>query len=498
MEFNIIKKKNLLELCVATENEISFLNKHFNKQVDNWHFIKRFQKGNWNGVVEFFKWNKYIPLGLYGEVLDIAKKFNMQCCINGIENLKDNINWNKFNNWQKEFFLSNKYQLRDYQIKTAFNILQNKKCLAELATSAGKTLICFTTIAYQLKHNKKTKCLIIVPTVDLVTQTIEDFEDYDCNNKCNLRLQPIFSGSKRVKEANVVVGTYQSLVNKKRNYFKDFTTVIVDEVHKAKALSIRKILQSTLHCKYRYGVTGTIQRSGSIDRYNIMAYTGPIVSEVKAKYLMDRGFITKAHVKILKIQYNNNKLKKHLCNIALSGGGKQVLELERQYIHNHKKRLNFVCTVAERMKGNTLVLFHRKLYGQKIKKHLESKNIVYYIDGDTESKSRRYYVKQAEQNENIIIVASFGTFATGINLKNLVNIICAESFKDDKIIRQALGRGLRLHKNKNKMYFIDLWDDLTFKNNNRLWLNYLYKHGQMRLQTYISEQFNYTIKNVNL
>ena len=206
--------------------------------------------------------------------------------MNGIKRLIDpNINAETFEEWALEFFKDSKFVPRDYQIETAFNILKFRRCLAELATSAGKTLISFLTVAYMLEKEKAEKILFIVPNVSLVVQAHEDFHEYNNKNRIKLKIQQIYAGQKIKSDRNVVIGTYQSLVKKPKRDFQQFDAVIVDETHKAKSNSIKTILQKCTSAQYKYGLSGTIPKDGTLDKLTLMSQTGPVISEVKAAFL---------------------------------------------------------------------------------------------------------------------------------------------------------------------------------------------------------------------
>ena len=180
--------------------------------------------------------------------------------------------------------------------------LKFKRCLSELATSAGKTLISFLTVAYLLEKEKAKKILFIVPNVSLVVQASEDFLDYNYRNAIDIKVQQIYSGQKIRQGRNVVIGTYQSLVKKEKAYFEQFDAVIIDETHKAKSHSIKTILQKCVNASYRYGLSGTIPKEGSLDRLTLMAYTGPVITEISANFLQNEGYIANCKVKIIKMR----------------------------------------------------------------------------------------------------------------------------------------------------------------------------------------------------
>jgi RNase P/RNase MRP subunit p29 len=227
----LTEDNQFLRIDDATELELEQIKISLTKRIDSWRFHPLVKRGIWDGYVSYIKDDKWIPAGLWQYVMSICKEYRFELKIEGIKRLIDpNINPEVFEKWSLEFFKdSEKFTPRDYQIEAAFNILKFRKCLAELATSAGKTLISFLTVAYILEHNKATKILFIVPNVSLVVQAHEDFHDYNYKNKIDLRIQQIFAGQDIKPNKNIIIGTYQSLIKKDAAYFSEFDAVIVDE-----------------------------------------------------------------------------------------------------------------------------------------------------------------------------------------------------------------------------------------------------------------------------
>ena len=303
MELSLTENKQLLRIDIATELELEQLNISLNRRIESWRFNPLVKKGLWDGYISYIKDDKWIPSGLWREVMGICKEYKFEFKLNGISKIFDtNINYVGIASLAIAFFEKSAFAPRDYQIEAAFNILKFKRCLSELATSAGKTLISFLTLI-SLEQQKAKKILFIVPNVSLVLQASEDFLDYNYRNAVDIKVQQIYSGQKIRPGRNVVIGTYQSLVKKNKEYFSDFDAVIVDETHKAKSASIKTILQKCVNAGYKYGLSGTIPKEGSLDRLTLMAYTGPLITEVSANYLQNEGHIAGCKVKIIKMDY---------------------------------------------------------------------------------------------------------------------------------------------------------------------------------------------------
>ena len=496
MVLTLTDDNQFLRIDDATELELEQITISLTKRIDSWRFNPLVKRGVWDGYVSYIKDDKWIPAGLWRYVIQICKDYKIEVQINGIKRLIDpDINAEAFEEWALKFFDGAEITPRDYQIETAYNILKFRKCLAELATSAGKTLISFLTVAYMLEKKKAEKILFIVPNVSLVLQAHEDFHDYNYMNKVDLKIQQIFAGKKIKSNKNVIIGTYQSLVKKDKEYFEQFDAVIVDETHKAKSASIKTILQKCTNAQYKYGLSGTIPKDGTLDKLTLMSQTGPVISEVKASFLQEQGHIAKCLVKVIEMNYATDKQRQAFQELAQNKyDSKDVFSLEQNFVINNEGRLNFITSVISRIPRNSLVLFHRIEHGKKIYEKLrqESNKRVFYVDGGTDKDIREEYKKKMEAGEEVVIVASFGTFSTGISIKKIHNIFFTESFKSEVIIRQSIGRGLRQHSSKDKVLIVDFVDNIRTSE----WDNYLYKHGKARQAIYRQEKFDYNIKIV--
>lgn len=496
MELSLTENKQFLRIDSASELEIEQLNITLTKRIDSWRFNPLVKKGVWDGYVSYIKDNKWIPSGLWKDVMDLCKDYKFDLKLNGITEIFDkNIKADDFQDWALEFFEDSEITPRDYQIEAAYNILKFRRCLAELATSAGKTLISFLTVAYMLEKKKAKKILFIVPNVSLVVQASEDFLDYNYENRVSIKVQQIYSGQKIREGRNVVIGTYQSLVKKKKEYFEQFDAVIIDETHKAKSTSIKTILQKCTNAEYRYGLSGTIPKKGKLDRLTLMAYTGPVITEVSANYLQKEGHIAGCKVKIIQMDYAPDSTKQAFAEMAANKyESKDVFKFEQNYVINSPGRLHFINSIVSKIKGNSLVLFHRIEHGKKLYEQLreDSDKIVYYVDGGTDKDIREEYKKKMEAGEEVVIVASYGTFSTGISIKKIHNIFFTESFKSEVIIRQSIGRGLRQHESKDSVTIVDFVDDLSSEE----WTNYLMRHAKERRRIYKEQKFEYVIKKI--
>lgn len=498
MELSLSPDRKFLTIDSCTELEYGQLTASLTKKIDGWRFHPLVKRGIWNGEISFIKRNK-VPSGLWKEVVDISKEYDLKLSLNGVTQLFDHeITTTGFNEWAIAYFGNSDIKPRDYQIDAAFKILKYKRCLAELATSAGKTLISFMVIRYLMDVLGKKRILMIVPNVSLVVQATGDFEQYNAK-KPGLIIQQIYAGVKLAKSSNLVVGTYQSLVKYPADYFKEFDVVLVDEAHQSKAASIQKIMDKCWHCDYRFGLSGTIPKRGTVDRLSLMSAMGPLVTQVKANFLQEEGHIANCKVIQFQMDYATDAQKESFAFLAQRPQDrKQLFFLEQNFINENERRLDFVTKVIDRCQSNSLVLFHKIAYGEKLYNRLReiSSNRVYYVDGSVQSDLREDFKARMEKGDDVIIVASYGTFSTGISIKNIHNVHFTESFKSEVIIRQSIGRGLRKHENKDVVKIYDFIDDFRWGKGSDEWLNYIYRHGMARRKIYTEEKFPFDVQSI--
>lgn len=484
----------------------------FTREVANWHFLKKNKKyRGWDGKTCFLQKRKYLPIGLWHELLDLNKRFNLGITVHGLDRVIDlNFKIDDFKQWVYEFFPGgliggdpNK-KIRDYQIEAAFKIVKFRLSSQELATNAGKTLITFMAVAYMFQKGLANKFLMIVPTTNLVLQGTEDFQEYGAY-RLNMRFQQVHADSKTIRDdANVVMGTYQSLVKKDGEFLSKFDIVFVDEAHSTPAVSIKQIIAQCVGSKYRFGLSGTLTAAGtqSADFFTTQMCLGPMIGKVTPDFLIQNNYATPVKVKVVRMRYLPDDTMAALNKLRLSKtemSGSDIYNVEKKLVVQSRLRLNFVVDTILRAKNNSLVLFQsvEEGYGKAIYdqiRELSGQHEVFYVDGVTKNDTRDMFKQRMKEGTNRILVASFGTFSTGISINNIHNIFLVESYKSENIIKQSIGRGMRKHESKDKVNIIDFVDDFTWKGRK----NYLMDHSVERIKIYEKEKFPYQVFDVDL
>jgi superfamily II DNA or RNA helicase len=279
----------MLTLTESEKVERGQLSKSLTKKLEYYNFLPQQVKKRWNGIISYFHQDKYVPSGLWMELSDIAKKYNFPIEIEGLRNLFYDIDGQEFKEYVNKKFEGSSMPPRDYQIESAYKILKHRLCISELATSAGKSLIVFIVFSYLLDNKINKRCLMIVPTINLVIQAFEDFHEYNNGlkeeNKTKLEIKQIHGGESKdfTMAQNIFVGTFQSLILFPDTFLTAFDVVCVDETHRAKAKTIQDIIGKCINANRKFGLTGTVPKKGTLDWLTLQAYLGPLVTEIKAK-----------------------------------------------------------------------------------------------------------------------------------------------------------------------------------------------------------------------
>jgi superfamily II DNA or RNA helicase len=434
------------------------------------------------------------------EVVKIGEHFNFPVEITGLERIVDySFDKEHFKQFCEDFFVDSTFKPRDYQIESAAEILKYRLCSSEIATSAGKTFIVFIIYAYLKSMGKLNKIAIIVPNTTLVMQLKDDWEEYN-DGKLKMKVRQVYGGSKdRESDADVIVGTFQSLCKKTLDYYKGVDVVFCDEAHQSSTASVKNVVSKCKDSIYRFGLSGTIKEDDSADFATVTSLLGPLVKTISPKFLFKEGYATPAKFKIIVLKYNDDiceKLSKIKRSKQLEGS--QLLAFEKEIVIKNPARFKFITDLVNKSTKNSMVLFSnvKDQYGKKIYEHLKehSNKQCFYVDGSVNQDNRNYFKKEMEVGTNKTLIASFNTFSTGISIKNVHNIIFIESYKSEIIIKQSIGRGMRQLEGKEDFTIIDIVDDISWQGRD----NYLYKHGKARLEMYKEYTNDIKIHRINL
>ena len=377
---------------------------------------------------------------------------------------------------------------RTYQKTAVLTALQRARAILLSPTGSGKSFIAYLLIKYYMSMiDEKQKVLIIVPTTSLVEQMVSDFEDYGMITENSVH--KIYSGKDKNTDKRVIVSTWQSIYKFPPAWFKKFGMIIGDECHGFKSKSLSSIMNKSTEAKYRYGLTGTLDGTQT-HKLVLEGLFGPVYQVTKTVDLQEDGTLAPLEINVLSLNYPQEVRKDF---------GKRTYQDEIDFIVGHEGRNRFIRNLAIGTSGNTLVLFqrvaaHGKPLFDLISSKAEQGRKVFFVSGDTATTDREAIRKIVEKQSNAIIVASLGTFSTGINIRNLHNIVFASPSKSQIKVLQSIGRGLRQSDDGRTTKLYDLADDLHWKNRK----NYTLMHSVERVKIYDKEQFKYQIIKVDI
>jgi superfamily II DNA or RNA helicase len=481
----VISKKNEVYLQIEAEPHIYYeLKDTFQFEVPNAKFSPAYRNKWWDGFIYLFNVDtKEIYVGLLDRVIQFCKDHNYtyEFKDNKFYGLPFEVNENISKEGVKDYMTAiSRHSPRDYQIEGVYDALRHNRKLLISPTASGKSLMIYSLVRYYVE--KQQNILVVVPTTSLVEQMYKDFADYGWNvgSYCH----KIYAGKERETDSQVIITTWQSIYKLPKQYFSRFNVVVGDEAHQFKSKSLISIMTKLCDAKYRFGFTGTLDGSQT-HKWVLEGLFGPSYKIIKTDELMQKGHLAKLDIKVLLLKHPPNRF--------------EIFEDEVQYIINHQKRNNFIKNLALDLKGNTLVLFARvEGHGQPLYELINNSKIddrhVFFVHGGVDTEERELVREITERENNAIIVASYGTFSTGVNIRNLHNVIFASPSKSRIRNLQSIGRVLRKGENKVKATLYDIADDISYKSRKNYTLNHLIE----RIKIYNEENFNYDIVNIPL
>ena len=376
------------------------------------------------------------------------------------------------------------FKPRDYQYDAIVHGIENKRAILLSPTGSGKSFIIYLLARWYLaNHNQK--LLLIVPTTSLVEQMYKDFSDYGYDVETNCHR--IYSGKDKETECPVVISTWQSIYKLGPPWFQQFGCVVGDEVHGFKSKSLSSIMNKAIKAEYRFGTTGTLDGT-QVHKLVLEGLFGPVHRVTTTHELQKQDTLAKLDIDIVLLKY----AREH-CQLT----DKRTYQDEIDFIVQYEKRNKFIANLAVNQTGNTLVLFnlvdkHGKVLRNLIEERLKDGQRFFFVSGETKTSDREAIRNIVDRQKNSIILASLGTFSTGINIRNIHNIIFASPSKSQIRVLQSIGRGLRKSEDGTDTKLYDIADDLHYKSKK----NFTLLHSGERIKIYTREKFPYRITQV--
>ena len=481
----VISKANEVFLKIDTEPHIEYeLRDHFTFEVEGAKFMPQYRNKHWNGEIHLYDLrSKKIYVGLLDKIVsfcerhDYTYKFEDNQYYGAPFEVNEGISYGGVKDYMSSIC---SHQPRKYQVQGVYDALRHNRKLLISPTASGKSLMIYSLVRYYVEKGQK--ILLVVPTTSLVEQMYKDFFDYgwDVESYCHR----IYAGKEKSNELPVTITTWQSVYKLERSFFEDYNVVIGDEAHLFKSKSLVNIMTKLHHAKYRFGFTGTLDGTQT-HKWVLEGLFGPSYKVTKTDQLMREGHLSQLDIQCIVLKHNPQKF--------------ETYQDEIEYIISHPQRNNFIKNLTLDLKGNTLVLFSRvEAHGQVlydlINNNKNDDRKLFFIHGGVDADEREKVREITEKEKDAIIVASYGTFSTGINIKNLHNVIFASPSKSRIRNLQSIRRVLRKGKNKVKAILYDISDDCSTRSKKNYTLNHLIE----RIKIYNEENFNYDIITVQL
>lgn len=484
MDLIQIEKVNEVHCKIRCEPSLAKeLDSYFTFKVPGYQFMPEYRSGFWNGEIHLFNTSTRL---LYTGLMEYVEKFAQEREYE-VQYLYDNSNFEMSLHEAKEFIdtLGLKIEPRDYQVEAFTHAVRNHRSLLLSPTASGKSLIIYLLIRWY--RFTRSKILLIVPTTSLVHQMFTDFESYGFDSKkyCHI----IHSGKDKDTDKPIVITTWQSVYKMPDKWFSRYNVVVGDEAHLFKAKSLTNILSKMQQCRYRFGFTGTLDGTQT-HKLVLEGLFGPVKRVTTTKELIDQKHLSQFKIKCLVLRYPEDE-----CKLI----AKKKYKEEIDFLVASDKRNKFIKNLSLSLKGNTLLLFqyiekHGNILYKIIQDEISTGRKVYFVHGGVEAEDRENIRMLVEMENDSIIIASYGTFSTGVNIKNLHNIIFASPSKSRIRNLQSIGRGLRLGENKNGCVLFDIADDMSHSSRK----NYSLQHFIERVKIYNDERFEYKMYPVKL
>lgn len=465
------------------------LNEFFSFYVPGYKFMPAFRNKLWDGKIRLFsRATNELPAGLYYhlESFCVQRGYKLETARSdyGTPDEKIRIRPDDLQSFLDSLDLP--FPLRKYQFECVGEAITRKRAILLSPTGSGKSFIIYALLRWYLETYDQ-KILIIVPTTSLVEQMYSDFAEYGFDVERNVH--KIYSGRDKDTDKRVVVSTWQSVYRLQKQWFHQFGCVFGDECHGFKSKSLMTIMNKCELAEFRFGTTGTLDGAQTHELV-LQGLFGKIYRVTTTKSLQDDNTLAKLKINRIELEYSE-KIRKEF--------GPKTYQEEIDFIVEHEKRNKFIKNLALDQKGNTLVLYnyvdkHGKPLFDMIQEAAVAGRKVFFVSGNTATSDREAIRGIVEKQKDAIIVASLGTFSTGINIKELHNIIFASPSKSQIRVLQSIGRGLRKSGADITTKLYDISDNLSWQARQ----NYSLLHSYERLKMYQKEQFEHTTFKVSL
>lgn len=504
-----IRKLNESFVQIECEKSTAYeLRDAFTFKAKNYKFHPLYKNRVWDGNIRLFDIRtNTINLGLTRKVIEWAKSLDYEVELEDVSDFAEPFAVNEADEFIKSLDIPSHITDRDYQKKSFINAIRKKRLVVVSPTASGKSLVIYTIIRKYIDMLPGHKGLLVVPTTTLVEQMYKDFQSYgfDVDQYCwrvhgqakNVRTPSMaknVNNTRKDTDLPITITTWQSIYKQPKKWFEQFSWIVGDEAHNFQAKSLAYIMDNLVNAEYRFGTTGSLD-DAKVHKLTLEGHFGPVQEVVTTKELMDRKLISELNIKGLILKYDDHLISKRMKE-------KWKYQDEIDFLIGNEERNRFLCNLALSLPENTLMLYnHVDKHGHQLKaefdrliKDTDSKKKVFYIHGGIPTEERETIRHYVNSNPDCIVLASYGTYSTGINIPNLQNIIFAIGFKSKIRNLQSIGRSLRLDGKNNKATLYDICDNMSKGQSE----SFSTKHFKERLELYYKQDFKVKLYKVNI
>ena len=486
-----VTKKNEAYLKIETDPSTGQeICDFFTFDVPGARFMPSYRARAWDGKARLYNmYRQELYVGLLPYLKEFSESLEYTIEIDMIA-IGDPVSTQYVENFAKNLNLQSAgkdIEIREYQTEAVRHTINNGRVLLLSPTASGKSLIIYNLIRYHQRLDRKQ--LIVVPTTSLVEQMYGDFQDYSSSDSwiVSENCHRIYGGKEKNADYPVTISTWQSIYKFPKTWFENFDVVYGDEAHNFKAKSLTTILDKCVNAPYRIGTTGTLD-GAKTHKLVLEGIFGTVKKVITTKKLMENDAIANLDITCLVLEYSDKERKEVKV---------MTYQEEMDWLVSHPVRNTFLKNLCTTQTGNTLVLFqfvekHGKVLYDLINNKVGDDRDVFFVYGGTDTEQREEIRALTETKDDAIIVASYGTFSTGINIRNLHNIVFASPSKSRIRNLQSIGRGLRKGNNKTSCNLFDIGDDISWKSKK----NYTLGHMVERVKIYNEEGFKYKLVKV--
>lgn len=479
----VMKKNEAVVQISCDEGVAQELSEYFAFFSPGYQYQPLYKHGLWDGKIRLFDRRfSTLPSGLIPYLTAFAQERQYQLTVDESILLTTNFSIVEARNFADTLGLP--VTPHDHQIEAFTKSIRNRRGLILSPTASGKSLLIYLIVRFLQQNHRKG--VIIVPTTSLVEQLYKDFESYGWDAQKNVHR--IYAGREKQTKHFVTITTWQSLAMQSMEYLAQFDFVIGDEAHGFKAKSLSKIMLNLINADIRIGTSGTLDGTKT-HKLVLEGLFGSVFQATTTKELQNKGIIAPLKIKCLVLKYPEEFRQLHR---------KDDYPTEYAAVISYPSRMKFIRNLALSLDGNTLILFqlvekHGKPMYEDLMQTVKTQQ-VHFVHGKVETEDREQIREYVETSTNSIIVASYGTFSTGINIRNLHNVIFAAPSKSRIRNLQSIGRGLRKAEGKEYATLFDVVDDLRIGKHT----NFLLTHFVERARIYSEEKFTFQQYHVEL